>query len=248
MIKESQDALLIYGDTNSTLAAALAAVKLRVPVIHVEAGNRLGTLDNPEEINRIVADHTATLLFACVPSAMEALRKENLAGRAYLVGDPMLDAFMHYRRGAGGRLPKACPASTEAQWPVPNALLLPHCHREENTRDDGNASPKSFRPWKAWNAPTLYPVHPRNRAAAERLRDRLSLQKRPAAFAAGLSGIGGAGLHAVRRGDRFGRVQREAFFARVPCVTVFPYAVWPETMPGGCNVLAAPIRRISCVS
>ncbi|MDD3214462.1 MAG: UDP-N-acetylglucosamine 2-epimerase, partial [Eubacteriales bacterium] len=88
LIKEAPDALLVYGDTNSTLAGALAAVKLHIPVLHVEAGNRLGSLENPEEVNRILTDHASTILFACVQSAMEALARENLADRAYFVGDP----------------------------------------------------------------------------------------------------------------------------------------------------------------
>ena len=73
LLKEKPDALLVYGDTNSTLAAALAAVKLHIPVLHVEAGNRLGTLKNPEEVNRILTDHMARMLFACVPSAIDFL-------------------------------------------------------------------------------------------------------------------------------------------------------------------------------
>jgi len=239
LVKEAPDALLIYGDTNSTLAAALAAVKLRVPVIHVEAGNRLGTLDNPEEINRIVADHTATLLFACVPSAMEALRKENLAGRAYLVGDPMLDAFMHYRRGAGGRLPESLPGLDGSAVPVPTRFYYLTCHREENTRDDGTLA-EILSAMESLDAPTLYPVHPRNRAAAERLRDRLNLQNVRLLSPLGYLESVALVSHAARVVTDSGGVQREAFFARVPCVTVFPYAVWPETMPGGCNVLAAP--------
>ena len=94
--QEKPDLVLVYGDTNSTIAAAMAAVKLHVPVAHVEAGNRVGTLDNPEEVNRILTDHIARLHFACVESAMGFLAKENLLASAHLVGDPMYDAYVYY--------------------------------------------------------------------------------------------------------------------------------------------------------
>ena len=105
LAREQPDALLVYGDTNSTLAAALAAVKRHIPVLHVEAGNRLHTLQNPEEINRVLTDHMSTLLFACVPSALDELKKENLGDRAHWVGDPMFDAFQFYRKSGRAEKP-----------------------------------------------------------------------------------------------------------------------------------------------
>lgn len=87
LVKEEPDALLVYGDTNSTLAAALAAVKLHIPVIHVEAGNRLGTLDSPEEVNRITTDHVATLDFCATEDALDKLKREGLGDRSYCVGN-----------------------------------------------------------------------------------------------------------------------------------------------------------------
>ena len=89
LIKEKPDAVLLYGDTNSTMAGALAAVKLHIPVVHVEAGNRLGTKTNPEEINRIVTDHVSTLHLCCTKSAKEFLKKEGIIDSAYVVGDPI---------------------------------------------------------------------------------------------------------------------------------------------------------------
>ena len=94
LLKEKPDALLVYGDTNSTMAAALAAVKLHIPVIHAESGNRFNTLRSPEEVNRIVTDHVSSLRFACTESALESLKKENLAHNSFMVGDPMFDAFL----------------------------------------------------------------------------------------------------------------------------------------------------------
>lgn len=239
LLAEAPDALLVYGDTNSTLAGALAAVKLHIPVLHVEAGNRLGSLQNPEEVNRILTDHIGAMLFACVPSAMESLAREGLAGRAYLVGDPMLDAFLYYRALTGGRPPQTLPGLTGEPVPMPSEYYYLTCHREENTQDDAALS-QILLAMEALPAPTLYPVHPRNRAAALRLRDTLGLRNvrllSPLGYLESVALVCGA----KRVVTDSGGVQREAFFAGVPCVTVFDYAVWPETMAGGCNVLARP--------
>ena len=89
LLKEQPDTVLLYGDTNSTMADALAAVKLHIPVVHVEAGNRLGTLGNPEEVNRIVTDHISSLKLCCTEIALHLLEKEGISQNAYVVGDPM---------------------------------------------------------------------------------------------------------------------------------------------------------------
>jgi UDP-N-acetylglucosamine 2-epimerase (non-hydrolysing)/UDP-GlcNAc3NAcA epimerase len=239
LLSEKPDALLVYGDTNSTLAAALAAVKLHVPVLHVEAGNRLGSLVNPEEVNRILTDHVSAMLFACVPSAMQSLEKENLAANAFWVGDPMLDAFNYYRALTGGKPPAALPGIDGKPVETPDQFYYLTCHREENTHSDTPLS-QILLAMEALPHPTLYPVHPRNRAAAEHLRDRLKLGK--VRLLAPLGYLESVGLvaGAQRVVTDSGGVQREAFFAGVPCVTVFDYAVWPETMTGGCNMLARP--------
>ena len=237
LVKEAPDALLVYGDTNSTLAAALAAVKLHVPVLHVEAGNRLGSLVNPEEVNRIVTDHTSAMLFACVPSAMEALQKENLGHRAYWVGDPMLDAFVFYRGLTGGHTPATLPGIDGAPVAVPETFFYLTCHREENTRDDA-ALAQILLAMESLPAPTLYPVHPRNHAAAQRLLRALQLTNVRLLSPLGYLDSIALVCAASRVVTDSGGVQREAFFVGVPCVTVFDYAVWPETMVGNCNVLA----------
>ncbi len=238
---EKPDALLVYGDTNSTLAGALAAVKLRIPVLHVEAGNRLGALANPEEVNRVLTDHMATKLFACVESAMESLRRENLADRAELVGDPMLDAFMYYRALQGDQPPRTLPGADGAELPVPPNYYYLTCHREENTRDEGPLS-EILLAMNSLDAPTLYPLHPRNRDMAMRLRDRLGVTNVKLLEPVGYLESIALCAHARKIVTDSGGVQREAFFAGVPCVTVFPYAVWPETMTGGRNRLAKPER------
>ena len=96
LVDEKPDMVLLYGDTNSTLAGALAAVKLNIPVAHVEAGCRMGTLSNPEEVNRIVTDHISSILFPPSEIEYENLKKEGLADKSFIVGNTMYDAFLHY--------------------------------------------------------------------------------------------------------------------------------------------------------
>jgi UDP-N-acetylglucosamine 2-epimerase (non-hydrolysing)/UDP-GlcNAc3NAcA epimerase len=238
--QEKPDALLVYGDTNSTLAAALAAVKLRVPVLHVEAGNRLGTLDNPEEVNRILTDHVSHRLFACVQSAMDELKKENLGHKAVWVGDPMYDAFLYYR--ALGRERKAVKLPGLAGEPgiVPGAYYYLTCHREENTRTDETLM-EILRAMEALDAPTVYPVHPRNRERAHGLHRAMKLKQVRMVDPVGYLDSIWLCANARKVVTDSGGVQREAFFAGVPCVTVFDWAVWPETMRGKCNQLARPL-------
>ena len=169
LLAETPDALLVYGDTNSTLAAALAAVKLMIPVLHVEAGNRLGTNDNPEEINRICTDHCSRLLFAATESCMENLRKENLAAKAHLVGNIMYDSFLHF-----ANQPWEHPNILDFDGnrvSVPKEYYFMTCHRQENTGSD-EALEEIFSAMNDLDAPTIYAVHPRNHARALRLRER----------------------------------------------------------------------------
>lgn len=241
LLKEQPDALLVYGDTNSTLAAALAAVKLHIPVIHMESGNRFHTLESPEEVNRIVTDHVSTLRFACSESALASLRQEDLAANSYLVGDPMLDAFLYY-----GSRSVAHPYSDffdldGAPLITPDRFYYMTCHRQENT-DDPEKLLQILGAMQELDAPTIYPVHPRNqktvrRLAAERRFPQI-LFAQPVGY---LSSIAFA-RNAEKIVTDSGGVQREAFFAGKKCVTVLDFEVWPETMRDGRNVLAKPDR------
>ena len=237
LTKEKPDALLVYGDTNSTLSAALAAVKLHIPILHVEAGNRLGSLENPEEVNRILTDHMATMLFACVESAMEELEKENLAKKALWVGDPMYDAFLYYLRQQQGRARPNLLGLGGDRIMLPGEYQYLTCHREENTRTD-EALGEILTAMESLPAPTLYPVHPRNKEQAERLHKALGLQRVKLLTPLGYLDSIWLCAGAKRVVTDSGGVQREAFFAKVPCVTVFDWAAWPETMTGKCNQLA----------
>lgn len=237
--EEKPDLVLLFGDTNSTMAAALAAVKLLIPVCHVEAGNRFGTLNSPEEINRRVTDHVAAIDLPCTASALAFLEKEGLGAISTLVGDPMYDAFLYYSRRLDGSELRELPSFDGAAVTVPDTFYYMTCHRQENTDTDEKLG-GIFAAMEALNAPTVYPVHPRNRARAERLAGEMGLKNmiltQPVGYLTSISLVN----HAKKIVTDSGGLQREAFFAGKPCVTVLDFVVWPETMADGCNRLAKP--------
>lgn len=238
LLKENPDALLVYGDTNSTMAAALAAVKLHIPILHVESGGRLGSLSNPEEVNRIVTDHLSTVLFACVPSALEFAKKEGLTKNFFLVGDPMYDAFLYYR----GKRPLEDIILKDLEGrevSVPKKFNYLTCHRQENTQSDQSLM-EILNAMEALGIPAIYPVHPRNHKTALRLKQQCNFQHVLFVEPVGYLESNTLVFQAERIVTDSGGVQREAFFASKPCVTVFDYVVWPETMANNCNQLAKP--------
>lgn len=239
LLGERPNLVLVYGDTNSTLAAALAAVKCQIPVAHVEAGNRVGTLNNPEEANRILTDHISTLHFACVESAMRSLKKENLLTNAHLVGDPMYDAFLYYQRKAPKTAGLKLPDMDGNPVQIPADFYYLTCHRQENT-DDPSKLAQILDAMHGLTAPTIYPVHPRNAQDVRALRKQRGyhhiLFLQPVGYLHSIAFVS----QAQRVVTDSGGVQREAFFAGVPCVTVLDFECWPETMVGRRNQLARP--------
>ena len=137
LIKEKPDWLLVYGDTNSTLAAALAAAKLYIPVCHVEAGARLHNRENPEELNRICTDHVSSLLLACTENSFVEMKREGLDDRGVVVGDPMYDAFMKYSEIRDINSMSLTLLEGGA-YSIPKQYYYMTCHREENTSDDSS--------------------------------------------------------------------------------------------------------------
>lgn len=239
LLGEKPDALLVYGDTNSTLAAALAAVKLNIPVLHVEAGNRLGTLSNPEEVNRILTDHCSRLLFAATEDAAQKLRGEGLGDRTHVVGNIMYDSFLHFRslpwepdiRGFDGE-----------RIDVPARFYYMTCHRQENTGTDEPLR-EILLAMNSLDAPTIYAVHPRNRERAARLCRGGGLSNIILTQPVGYSDSVHLTQNAVKIVTDSGGLQCEAFYAGVQCVFILDYPVWPETMVGNRNQLAKPLRE-----
>ena len=239
LIKEQPDKLLVYGDTNSTLAAGLAAVKLHIPVFHVEAGNRFGTFESPEEVNRIVTDHVSDCLMPCTASAAEFLAKEGLAEKTHIVGDPMYDAFLYYGAKITDKDKTAMVDFAGNPVKRPAEFYYLTCHRQENTDTDEKLT-AILKAMEKLDAPTIYPVHPRNHARAERVCQACGFKNiiltQPVGYLTSISLVNEAKKIVTDSGG----LQREAFFAGKQCVTVLDFVVWPETMVANRNQLAKP--------
>ena len=242
VLKEKPDAMLLYGDTNSTMAGALAAVKQHIPVVHVEAGNRLGTLTNPEEVNRIVTDHVSSLKLCCTESALKFLAKEGIADNAYLVGDPMYDAFKYYSEKVGDSIPEDLIRLDGEKTSIPEEFYYMTCHRQENTGND-DVLTEILDAMESLDAKCIYPVHPRNRQRVQRLIDDKNYKNiivcDPVGYLMSVYLVN----HSKKIVTDSGGLQREAFFAEKQCVTIFDYIVWPETMIDNRNQLAKPDKN-----
>ena len=228
------DAVLVFGDTNSTLGAALAVAKLRVPLAHVEAGVRTGLTGMAEEINRVLVDHASDLLFAPTADAVEHLAREGAHGAVHLVGDVMRDALELHLERAAGRPHPALPLAGE-----PGRYLLLTLHRAENT-DDPAALAAILDGVAALREPVVFPVHPRTREALARhgLAARLAGLRHVRA----IEPVGYLDMLVLERDARLvltdsGGMQKEAYLLGTPCLTLFPETPWKETVAAGWNRL-----------
>lgn len=240
LLQEKPEMVLVYGDTNSTLAGALAAVKLHIPVCHIEAGVRMETLLNPEEVNRVLTDRISTMHMCCTATAIENLRREGITASVSNPGDLMYDAVCYYKQNLspprGGDIVDFAGQSVT----IPKHYYLLTCHREENT---GTSAPlkEIFTAMQSLDAPTVYPVHPRNRKGAQELYDTGAFPNiiltQPVGYLASLWLI----QHCTKVVTDSGGLQREAWFLDKPCVTLLDNAPWPETLAGNLNQLCQPI-------
>ncbi len=235
---EHPDAVLVYGDTNSTLAAALAAAKLHVPVAHVEAGLRSFNRRMPEEINRVVADQVSTWLFCPTRTAVENLAREGTTKGVENVGDVMYDGMLHYRANANEAV--LAQAGVER-----GAYVLATVHRAENTDDAARlgAVVETLGEAAARLGRVVLALHPRTRA---RLIEQSIVMPPgvhvidPAPYLEMIALL--ANARAVMTDS--GGVQKEAFFLEVPCLTLRDETEWVETLDCDANRLvgAEPAR------
>ncbi len=233
---EAPDLVLVYGDTNSTLAGALVAAKLHVPVAHVEAGLRSFNRRMPEEINRVVADHLSTWLFCPTAASVSHLADEGISQGVHRVGDIMFDAALHF-----GRLALEAPrrATVPAALPA-QGYVLATIHRQENTDEPTKlARIVEALVLLAEDMPVVLPLHPRTRARLTGTGLAPNLER------AGLHVVEPLGyLEMLALEQRAalvltdsGGVQKEAYFFRVPCVTLRDETEWTELVELGWNRL-----------
>lgn len=229
------DYVLVYGDTNSTLAGALAAAKLHIPIAHVEAGLRSFNKKMPEEINRILADHMSTHLFASTPIARENLLREGIdPSKIHDVGDVMFDAALRFAESAKSRS-----RVIESLGLEPGRFILATIHRAENTDDPARLhSIAAGLDEVAAQIPVVLPLHPRT-------RQRLSQMGYAFRNVTVLDPVGYLDMislesHAAVIATDSGGVQKEAFFFRVPCVTLRDETEWVELVESGWNTLVSP--------
>jgi UDP-GlcNAc3NAcA epimerase len=229
------DMVLLYGDTNSTLAGALAASKLRLPCAHVEAGLRSFNRQMPEEINRVLTDHAADLLFAPTATAVRNLRKAGIPrDRIIRTGDVMYDVAVHFKTHTTDVLDKL-----RLQ---PCGYILATLHRSENADN-----PRRLRAIVeglaevAENYSVLLPLHPRTRKEIEKQGFSCAVTERLiVAPPLGYLDMATLEKHARLIATDSGGVQKEAYFYRVPCVTLRGETEWIESLRGGCNMLVYP--------
>jgi UDP-N-acetylglucosamine 2-epimerase len=228
------DLALVYGDTNSTLAGALASAQAGVGVGHVEAGMRCFDRAMPEELNRVLTDHLSELLLCSTPVAVENLRREGIAEHVHLVGDVMVDVLLAFRDIA-----EECSGALEELGVEPGSYLLVTAHRAGNVDD-----PKRLRLLvgllRALPAPVLLPLHPRTRRRLSETGLLEVLEGVPGLLVT--APLGYLDFLKLTRHARAvltdsGGVQKEAYVLGVPCVTLRDRTEWVETVEAGWNVL-----------
>jgi UDP-N-acetylglucosamine 2-epimerase len=234
LAEEAPDAVLVYGDTNSTLAGALAGAQASIPVAHVEAGMRSFDRSMPEELNRVLTDHASSLLLCSTEVAMTNLRHEAVAGRAELVGDVMVDVAMAIQPQARERTDLV-----QARGLAPGEYVLATAHRAGNV-DDPERLTRLVEVLTGLPLPVVMPLHPRTEA---RLRSAGLRERLAAAPGVTLTEpLGYFELTALLCNARAavtdsGGLQKEAYLAAIPCITLRANTEWTETVEAGWNVL-----------
>lgn len=241
MVAEEADAVLLYGDTNSTLAGALAAAKLDIPICHAEAGARTGFLSSPEEVNRICTDHLALANCAPTPSCLNNLVDEGLGFSSSFTGDLMYDAFLHYSWQTQNDPSPILHTLDGIALVLPEPFCYLTCHRQENTSESDLT--EILFACQELGMPVVYPVHPRMRELAKRVNGAIGANKvflvEPVGYLESVQLTNRAQLVITDSGG----LQREAFFAKKKCVTLLPFPSTPELLAGARNTLVPEIER-----
>ncbi|CAN1518494.1 WecB UDP-N-acetylglucosamine 2-epimerase [Paracoccaceae bacterium] len=237
IVAEKPAVVLVYGDTNSTLAGALAAAKLHVPIAHVEAGLRSFNRQMPEEINRVLVDHCADLLFTPTDVATLHLIREGIdRDRIQQVGDVMYDTALYF-----GDRARALGKGASAFGLADRGFVLATVHRQENTDDRARlASILSALSAAAAQIPVILPLHPRTRSRIADFGLEASLARIKVVDPLGYLDMVGLEAAAAVIATDSGGVQKEAYFHGVPCVTLRDETEWVELVDAGWNRLVSP--------
>lgn len=240
--KEKPDYLMVYGDTNSTLAAAIAASKIHVPIIHIEAGLRSFNMRMPEEQNRILTDRIATYLFCPTDVAVNHLKDEGITTGVYNVGDVMCDAVMHYSKLANKQTREYYFGRLQGLFgdiQVLESWYLATVHRAENT-DTIEKVKAILGAFEKLNHPVIFPVHPRTKKFVQTLYQKYGYTNILFVEPVGYLDMLYLTENAVKVVTDSGGLQKEAYILQTPCITVRDQTEWVETLNGNHNVLCKP--------
>lgn len=237
-MRERPDAVMVYGDTNSTLAGGITASKLLIPVVHVEAGLRSFNMSMPEEQNRILTDHISTLLFAPTRTAVTNLKRENITKGVYNTGDVMYDAVLHFQ--------EMVPTDTLERLQVTTPYVLATIHRAENTDNPKNLK-NIFDAFAAYGKKIVLPLHPRTQKFVKQYNIQMSRNVQV------LSPVGYLDMLALEMcADKIatdsGGVQKEAYFLEKPCITMRSETEWVETVADRWNVIVGNSPEKICAA
>jgi UDP-GlcNAc3NAcA epimerase len=240
ILNENPDALLVYGDTNSTLAGAIAASKLLVPVAHIEAGLRSYNKAMPEEQNRVLTDHISKWLFCPTETAVANLNNEGIIRNVFNVGDVMYDALLYYKQIAMDRYKNVGANKIEHiienRRSLENGWYLATIHRAENTDIEDKLS-SILAAFEQLCLPVIFPIHPRTKHIAENLNAKHRYTNIHFVSPVGYLYMLYLTANAKKVITDSGGLQKEAFLLNVPCVTVREQTEWLETLNDNWNIL-----------
>jgi UDP-N-acetylglucosamine 2-epimerase len=242
LMREKPDMVIVYGDTNSTLAGALAAAKRGIPVAHIEAGLRSYDQNMPEEINRVATDRISALLFCPTRTAVNNLKKEGITSGVHLVGDVMYDISMIYRKIADKRS-----NILKKLRITPKKYLLLTIHRASNTDDLGNLK-NIIEAIASSGNKVIFPIHPRTKKALKKIKFPRHIQSSIKKNIMIIEPLGYLDMlklenNAMKVLTDSGGVQKEAYFLGVPCITLRKGTEWIETLKDRANILVGTNKR-----
>lgn len=240
LLQEKPDYVMVYGDTNSTLAGALAASKLLIPVIHVEAGLRSYNRAMPEEQNRVLTDHISSVLICPTQTAVDNLKKEGITENVYLTGDVMCDSVIYYSNLAEKRINLSnieliplYERKEVSEW------YLATIHRQENTMDDKNLA-NILEVFEKLDKMVIFPVHPRIKKMVNELNEKNKYKNiyfvEPVDYLTMLY----LTKNACKVVTDSGGLQKECYILNTPCITIRDQTEWIETLKNGYNILSKP--------